>query len=480
MSTSESTRRNARRVGVTLRCVLIGAIAEGCGRHRYDVRDAAPDVASVFDVASVDAPACARFVRYDQSGAGSETDPFLLCAAEQLRSMAAEETPTGAFFRLQNDIDLGASAFTPIGSTRAFEGTLDGGGHTISGLRVLVTGSGGAGLFASATDTRITNLTLRDAQVVGVDASALLVGRGARMNIAHVRVEGSVSGRTYVGGVVGTASDTQVSDTRAAVVIESTDRFVGGAIGQLQRGSVTRVLVTGSATTLSDPERCYYVGGIVGDLDAGTIGEAAADIVLGNSGGITGGIVGWASRSEIHDVWSTGEASGGAAGVAPGGRVDAARYLCSGPAGWSYVGGVIGASIGTNLERSGSAMTLTGTGNNVGGIVAQNITSGTRRGSVARSFAATELHGPASTGAITETLEADVIDVYFDTSVMGLTRACGGSCRPDTGMGRGIDGAMMPTYFQTARNAPMSTWDFTAVWSELPGSYPVLRNLPPR
>ena len=99
-------------------------------------------------------------------------------------------------------------------------------------------------------------------------------------------------------------------------------------------------------------------------------------------------------------------------------------------------------------------MTLRASAPNVGGILAQNVALGGRNGRVADSFAATPIVVMGTSGAITETLAAEVSGIYFDSSVMGLVRACGGSCVRDASGGMGIDGRMRPDYFRLRTNFP--------------------------
>lgn len=58
--------------------------------------------------------------------------------ADQIANQST--TFDGKFFKLQNDIDLGGTAWAPIGIPDShFKGTFDGDGYTISGLYIPAT-----------------------------------------------------------------------------------------------------------------------------------------------------------------------------------------------------------------------------------------------------------------------------------------------------------------------------------------------------
>ena len=80
------------------------------------------------------------------SGSGNSAgDPYQISTRDNLEWMAdqiANQSTTfdGKFFKLQNDIDLGGTAWAPIGIPDShFKGTFDGDGYTISGLYIPAT-----------------------------------------------------------------------------------------------------------------------------------------------------------------------------------------------------------------------------------------------------------------------------------------------------------------------------------------------------
>ena len=85
-------------------------------------------------------------------GTGTEADPYLVSTAADFKAMAAncnaDHKGTGEYFKMTNDIDFGGTADSPaqlpaIGKdgnaqiakiAYGFDGTFDGGGHTVSGI----------------------------------------------------------------------------------------------------------------------------------------------------------------------------------------------------------------------------------------------------------------------------------------------------------------------------------------------------------
>lgn len=86
-------------------------------------------------------------------GDGSIGSPYEIATAEQLAYLAQkvnsdDERYSGKYFKLTADIDLGGHDWTPIGVfkdlmavtdplEKYFGGTFDGGGHVVSGMRIV-------------------------------------------------------------------------------------------------------------------------------------------------------------------------------------------------------------------------------------------------------------------------------------------------------------------------------------------------------
>ena len=162
------------------------------------------------------------------------------------------------YFKLGNDItysnttDWNATAsteenFTPIGNTKFFRGTFDGGGHTVSGIRVYRGGNNSTsydsylGLFGRTAGI-VKNVTVSDARITGF---------------------------RYVGGVVGynvgTVENCQAAGTVAIHAVTNVARFHGGIVGSNENNSSVVSGCTSAATlSMADGINCLNIGGIVG------------------------------------------------------------------------------------------------------------------------------------------------------------------------------------------------------------------------
>ena len=219
---------------------------------------------------------------------------------------------------LMNDIDLSeataeggawdfyGNGWNPIGSgdnygNAAFEGTFDGNGHTISGMRIEVTslpsGTGTVylGLFANVTGT-VRNLTLTGGSVSYASKKSFYIGSLAGAlngKIENCHNEMSLSGKAsdaaadngYVGGIVGIGQE-------AAQLIRCSNT-----------GSVKSYCYGSDTTKIQDDK--YYAGGIAG------IGNAAMVISeCYNTGAIAATSYYYIQLSSYNRYYSYAYASG--------------------------------------------------------------------------------------------------------------------------------------------------------------------------
>jgi hypothetical protein len=213
-------------------------------------------------------------------------------------------------------------------ANRPFTGEFDGNGKTIFNFRYKNMTDDYVGLFQHATGV-IKNLRLVRATVVGNKAGAgALVGNLDQGSVVECCVtEVSVSGNNRVGGLVGSASGIVSMSYSSGSV--SGVLYVGGLIGQAGSGTValsySKAQVTGSENvggliglTLKEDSfvnSCYatgdvkgvlYVGGLIGQISPGKVSRCyCAGKVSGSQS--VGGLVG--SQRALSDVqgslWDT-------------------------------------------------------------------------------------------------------------------------------------------------------------------------------
>ncbi len=156
----------------------------------------------------------------------TESGIYEIHTAQDLRSLSYMVNNLGESFKdktvvLCADIDLEHKEWIPIGGNVAttehsypsFSGTFDGGKHSIRNL--VVSGNNAyTGLFGSVSDAVIQDLSLESGMVLGnVRVSGLVAIARGSTKILRCSSKVNVTGRGYVGGIVGMASGTNIEIT---------------------------------------------------------------------------------------------------------------------------------------------------------------------------------------------------------------------------------------------------------------------------
>lgn len=255
---------------------------------------------------------------------------------------------------LTADIDLGYCEWTPIGQTsgRAYRGSLDGQGHTVSGLYISKAGSRYAGLIGLAYGgTKVSNLTVRgeialaNVGKVSVGGVAADVSAGEFENCVSdvkITITGLTNSNANLGGFTGVASATSFTDCRfeGSITCQYTGSgylgrgyssysggALGGFIGLVKYTTLERCVNSGDVTV----NKASGVGGIAGRIYASgddetrlheclNTGHISNDVnfVIGTGewpaggiGGIVGVTDGMGGSLLIDTCYNTGVISGG-------------------------------------------------------------------------------------------------------------------------------------------------------------------------
>lgn len=341
-------------------------------------------------------------------GTGTEADPYIIATPAHLLELAeacnnkgttaaANSHFTGKFFKMTADIDMDTvTDFLGIGTAARgkscnqtsyyFDGTFDGGGHTIRNMRI-------NGLSWNGT-TMVTNTG------TGADASRSNLGLFGTLwyhaVIKNVNIDAtcSVTGYQYIGGIAGYAkadgsaskpgSGAQIINCTSAATITAGGTNAGGILGY-----ATRTTSNGMITI----DGCYNSGKVIGDR--GTIG----------------GIVGGTSRVEVKNCVNAGDVSGEKVGTSTS---TSAR---------STVGGIIGNAQYPLMTNCMNVATVSGEAT-VGGLAGNTSRSGAEgyiRNSV--SLGAVLCNDPIKKGIIAGYSASGngllvMENVYYDGQVM--------------------------------------------------------------
>jgi hypothetical protein len=273
-----------------------------------------------------------------------------------LQNINAGEAALGGNYALAGTLNASTAAnWIPIGTDGAgnitgagFSGTLEGLGNVISNFSVTLPSGDFVGLFGYSGGT-IRDIGMTRGSVTGKSSVGELVGynagtiacafvtgtanngeeagrvRAAREKAPYAYVGGlaginigtihnsaatvAVTGHGYVGGLVGENDAGSIDGSFATGRVKG-DADVGGLVGETYQGTVTNSYATGEVS--GDQS-----GGLIGDFYDGVLGSSYASgrIIGRDAGGLVGGRLGGKIDSAYWDTQSSGRAtSAGGAG----------------------------------------------------------------------------------------------------------------------------------------------------------------------
>ena len=222
---------------------------------------------------------------------------------------------------LSNDLDFSDTnielplGYRADGSCVAFAGELKGNGHSIKGLKMNGTNRKdyqNAGLFCNLRNVRVNDLVIDSScSFTGNSAGALSASVSGSLEVSNVINKASVSGKSYVGGLIGTVEDLNskgvlfintVNDGKITVQ----QNYGGGFIGMVFNNTSTSVtfsncsnngLVSGS----------FITGGLIGDIATNndisvTLSNCTNNGIITGSSSSVGGLLGHLSNNNQADV----------------------------------------------------------------------------------------------------------------------------------------------------------------------------------
>ena len=209
--------------------------------------------------------------------------------------------------------------FMPIGGNGSsgpqFKGRFDGVGHTIEHLHINrrdADEDSYIGLFGNVNGARVENLSIVDGYVTGKDHVGGIVGAAERTLIRNVSFSGVVSGLSHFGGIVGTAKYGTICNAYNAGKVNA-GTYVGGIVGAGERVTLQNVWNAGEIIGGGDG-RDAFIGGIAGAMKNSTVQNALHtgtvarnDQPSQDEAQTVGGIVGQADGGTVsHAVWKAG------------------------------------------------------------------------------------------------------------------------------------------------------------------------------
>ncbi len=430
-------------------------------------------------------------------GTGTPEDPYLILTANQLDSLRFHPD---ASFRQIADIDLNQYPYNTgngwvslCSSTHPFTGVYDGNGLRILNLRI----SGGQnikGLFLKLQNAEVRDLELEAVQIEDGSTLGGISGVADDSLIMGCVVSGSISGYDILGGIAGDIAGCEISACEVDLYLlghEAGGGIAGWAVNSQITGCTAHFSygymfagfggITGYAFNYSHIADCQVSGemrgggphgGIVGEMQYGTISNCRAAHGFLQAAGPVGGIIGCAYVAvDVLDCRSSLFVRG------------------SGP-----VGGIAGSvENGSFLQRCSAGGNVEGTwitGGFAGAVTYGHISDCFSRGNVSGhqstgGFAGSigqpqsTLQNCYSTGAVTAT--GLYMGGFIGDSGSAMINACywdvetSGCAASAAGMGRTTEQMTWPYSADTYQG-----WDFTNVWEHDPqflqGGYPLLPN----
>lgn len=230
----------------------------------------------------------------------------------------AEYTTDMPNLTLAADITLtGENNWTPLGYVSEdkstyypYIGTIEGNGHTITGLNINSTGDYIAFVGSLGPNSEVKNLTFKDANIVGGEHVATVAADCVgNVTNCHVTGSSSVSGDYRAAGVIaGNAGGIISGCTNAAAVtvnVNDVNWGSGGVVGINGHNGIVIGCFNSGDITASGSSNTQNCGGVVGlNYDESTI------IACGNTGKVeasvkgVGGIAGGNYGAPVYACWT--------------------------------------------------------------------------------------------------------------------------------------------------------------------------------
>lgn len=189
-----------------------------------------------------------------------------------------------ANYVLTADIDFSGASIEPVGTfepksdseedsetpndQKAFTGTFDGNGYTISNVKIDASEKNGVGIFGciSGTGAGVKDLKLENIEVTGANMTGGLVGYSYYDTFVQditLSGENTINGSFLIGGIVG-ASHADIENCTAVAnvnIVSDNSQGAGIIVGGLEDGNISNCSVSGKVTA---KDGCYSIGGVAG------------------------------------------------------------------------------------------------------------------------------------------------------------------------------------------------------------------------
>ncbi|BEG99325.1 T9SS type A sorting domain-containing protein [Bacteroides sedimenti] len=181
-------------------------------------------------------------------GDGTVSNPYQI---NNRAGLEAVQNYLSSNFIVTADIDLAGADWTPIGTqSTPFSGTFNGNGKRISNMTIS-NGAAYSGFFSVVENGTIKNVWLHSVNITGSDNTGGLIGQLNDGVVMNCRVSGTIGGSNFIGAIIGSTFNTELSTVTDCFADGSVTAFFGGGgiIGQAKDKTVIqRCIYTGSVS----------------------------------------------------------------------------------------------------------------------------------------------------------------------------------------------------------------------------------------
>lgn len=285
-------------------------------------------------------------------GSGSKEDPFIIRTAENLAWFrdwvngsytVYEGEPTTHFdacAQIADDVseidmtnvchaedkanNVEELSWVPIGNfirsvsgeknDHQWNGFFEGNGKTITNLYINARANY-QGLFGYIADGGNVNmLTIKNANVTNAkfERKGILTGSASNASFQEIKIENcSVIGSSYIGGIIGSATNVKINNCQNYATVEGTTN-VGGICGYLngENSYILKCQNFGDVMNASNDITSSNFGGIAGyNISHGSIEDCANYATVSGIGNV-GGLIGESYQGKLKNLFNYGEVSG--------------------------------------------------------------------------------------------------------------------------------------------------------------------------
>lgn len=245
--------------------------------------------------------------RWFAGGDGTEDNPYIINSISQWQNLnnfaqAGEDT----YFKLAKNLNFNRQEIVPISD---FRGILDGDDHQIYNF-VINSSAASVGIFESLTNAEISNLGISSFEISAASAEHVgaLAAEASNSTILFVYADGGdISASGVIGGLVGSISGTTISGSYASVSITGQNSgFVGGFVGQATNSSnISQSYSGGNIVGLNN------IGGFIGLAQDSSISNCYTTSAIVSSynsaqDSSIGGFIGQSSGAAISNSFMHG------------------------------------------------------------------------------------------------------------------------------------------------------------------------------